>query len=48
MEKNKDEWMFWRKEKGRVTIWIDERRNVWRKGRRLEGRLCRKMDGIKG
>lgn len=27
-----DEWMFGRKEKGRVNGWIYERRDVWKRG----------------
>lgn len=30
--RNKDEWMFRRKEKGRVNGWVDGRRDMWKEG----------------
>lgn len=36
---NKYEWMFWRKEKESVTIWIDERRNVWEEGQMVRRKI---------
>lgn len=38
--RSKHEWMFGRKEKGRVNGWIDGRRDGW-----SEGRISRQMDG---